>query len=356
MGRSTSGNSLTSIALNAANPAIIISKLSTTIKTGRRIDNAGADVGPAFPVNRSLVNFAEHPTVALRDDGAFMILWQAIFMDASDIVGRAYDTFGGGLTGDTRFNATSAGDQIYPDIDVLSDGTYAIVWASNDQDGYGIFGQMVDSTGVTVGSEFQVNTVITGNQEFPSIAAASDEGFIVSWADYGQDGDFAGEYAQLFTTSGMKTGPEVQVNTTTSLFQQFGDVSWNRSDHKVASTWQSGERHVVTSQDGSDYGVYQQRFSAKVALPNSIGPDFTYKALSISPNPAIDRTRIDWDMQGKEGYLEMFDMQGKLVHSAKIKTESHQLDIAAFGTGAYLIRIIEVGGKRVFSGRVMKGN
>lgn len=323
------------------------------------IDAMGVNLGPNLRINTmSTIRFAEKPVIALRSDGSAIMVWQELTQEGDiDIKGITYDVnSGSGVIADRPFEIKKAGDQITPDVTVLSDGNYAVVWASNvqDGDGYGIFGQIMDTTGTAVGSEFQVNTVITGNQEFPSIAAASDEGFVVSWADYGQDGDFAGEYAQLFSTAGMKTGSEVQIHTTTNLFQQFGDVCWSRSDRKVVSAWQSGALSLSGTQDGSDYGIYQQRFAAKVALPNSIGPEFSYKPLTISPNPAKSMTRIDWDMRGQEGFLEVFDMQGKLMYTGLVTAESYELDVTTFSVGAYFVRVIDSGEKSVHAGRFVK--
>ena len=89
----------------------------------------------------------------------------------------------------------------------LADGGFLVTWASQDQDGdkKGVFGQRYDSSGNTVGSEFQINTYTTGDQKKPAVIMLEDGSVIVTWQSNGQDGDGQGIYAIQYTA--VSTGP-----------------------------------------------------------------------------------------------------------------------------------------------------
>ena len=74
---------------------------------------------------------------------------------------------------------------------------------SFEQDGSqsGVYGQVYDGSGAPVGAEFLVNTYTTYNQELPSAAALAGGGFVVTWASYGQDGSEHGVYGQRYAAT-----------------------------------------------------------------------------------------------------------------------------------------------------------
>ena len=80
---------------------------------------------------------------------------------------------------------------LYPSITGLADGGYVVSWTSADQDGSGsgIYTQLYARDGSAVGTETQINTVTTSDQQYPSITDLADVGYVVSWQSFGQDGD-----------------------------------------------------------------------------------------------------------------------------------------------------------------------
>jgi len=103
-----------------------------------------------------------------------------------------------------QINTYTTSDQRTGSITSLSDGGFVVTWGSYGQDGddWGIFGQRFDSSGNTLGSEFQINTYTTNWQYIPSIAGLSDGGFVVTWRSDGQDGDDWGIFGQRFDANG----------------------------------------------------------------------------------------------------------------------------------------------------------
>ncbi|NGX62408.1 MAG: hypothetical protein K940chlam9_01905, partial [Chlamydiae bacterium] len=128
-----------------------------------------------------------------------------------------YPTLGLALTMMTKVEAQAVGsefqvntyttsEQQYPSVAPLNDGGFVVTWNSDGQDGdrYGVYGQRYASSGVKSGLEFQINTYTTNYQLFPSVASLNDGGFVVTWESSGQDGDFYGVYGQRYDSSGVK--------------------------------------------------------------------------------------------------------------------------------------------------------
>ncbi len=148
-------------------------------------------------------------------------------------------------------------NQDYPSAAAFPDNSFVISWMSNGQDGAGdgVYAQRFNSDGTKAGAEFQVNTFTNSDQRHPSTVAFSDNSFVISWMSDSKDGSSYGVYAQRFNADGTKAGAEFQVNTWTSGVQWHPSVVAFPNNSFVIS-WYSG------LQDGSGDGIYAQRFNA----------------------------------------------------------------------------------------------
>lgn len=108
---------------------------------------------------------------------------------------------------------------------------------------------------IPVGSEIRVNTTTAGEQSGPTITALSDGGWLVTWMAAGQDGSGYGVYQQRYTASGVALGGEIQVNTSTLADQYTPDVT-ALPDGGWLVTWASWQEFSLQAD------VYQQRYSS----------------------------------------------------------------------------------------------
>jgi hypothetical protein len=100
-----------------------------------------------------------------------------------------------------------------------------------------------------------VNTYTTGIQVVHSAASDASGNFVIIWQDVdGQDGSDEGVFGQRYATSGAPLGPEFRANTFTTGGQGVPSVSSNALGAFVV-TWSS------YAQDGSSYGVFGQRYA-----------------------------------------------------------------------------------------------
>ena len=88
--------------------------------------------------------------------------------------------------------------------------------APQEGSGYGVFAQRFNSSGTKVGAEFQVNTTTSTHQLHSNPTALSGGGFVITWASNSQDGSGKGVYGQLYDASGASVGGEFKVNTHTN--------------------------------------------------------------------------------------------------------------------------------------------
>jgi len=195
--------------------------------------------------------------VAVDADGDAFVTWTSYGQDGSStgIYGQRIDEAWMKVGSELQINSYTSNSQNSPRVALDADGNALVTWQSFNQDGsvYGIYGQRFDAAGMKVGEEIQVNTWTFGYQRNPSVAMDADGDGFITWRSNGQDGDRYGIYGQRFDSAGMQVGAEFQINTYSADFQTYPSVAVD-TDGDVMVVWNS------KGQDGSDYGIYGQRF------------------------------------------------------------------------------------------------
>jgi hypothetical protein len=246
---------------------------------GQRFDSNGNKVGSEFQVNTWTTDWQNNPSIASLSDGGFVVVWVSRCVtgectgqdgDYSGVYGQRFDSNGNKVGSEFRVNTWTTDDQSAPCVASLSNGGFVVVWQSGcpildcaypeDTSSWGVFGQMFDSYGNKVGSEFLVNTWKVDYQGYPSVASLSNGGFVVVWQSghelmpNGQDGSGWGVYGQRFDSNGNKIGSEFQVNTWTTYDQMYPSIT-SLPNGGFVVVWESN------GQDGSSWGVYGRIFS-----------------------------------------------------------------------------------------------
>jgi hypothetical protein len=109
------------------------------------------------------------------------------------------------------------------------------------------------------GTEQRVNTTTTDAQNNSVVMGLSDGGWVVAWQSLGQDGSDYGIYQQRYDASGVALGTETRVNLHTPYDQSHPSIAGLTNGGWVV-TWQS------LNQDGSGWGTYQQVYDASGAV------------------------------------------------------------------------------------------
>jgi hypothetical protein len=236
---------------------------------GQRFDATGNPMGAEFRVNSYTTDWQIDPRVAMDDSGGFVTVWHSYGQDGSEtgVFARIYDSGGLPLGGEFQVNTYTTGRQYLADVAIRGPGGFVVVWGGSiGQDGshVGVFGQRFGPAGNPEGSEFQVNTFTSAGQYVPAVAADAAGRFVVVWHSRDQDGSGFGVFGQRFDSSGAPLGAEFQVNTHTAGYQGTPAAAMDSSGGFLV-VWVAGD------QDGSETGVFGQRFDA-AGLP--LGPEF----------------------------------------------------------------------------------
>jgi hypothetical protein len=223
---------------------------------GRLFSSGGDPLAAEFQVNSYTPSGQQGGSVAMQTDGEFVVAWwSAGGQDGSSdgIFARRFSSAGAPLTAEFQINESTIGVQRGPSVAAAADGDFFVTWHSLDASLYGIFARRFSSDGTSLGSEFQVNTYITNDQRYPSVTATPAGEFVIVWQSKNQDGSGYGVFARRFSDSGAPLGSDFQVNTYTSAGQVFPSVG-SDDDGDFVVAWESP--------DGSLSGIFARRFSS----------------------------------------------------------------------------------------------
>ncbi|NWG75036.1 MAG: T9SS type A sorting domain-containing protein [Rubrivivax sp.] len=221
---------------------------------GQLYDAVGSKLGNEFQANTQIYGDQDYVSVTGLKDSSFVICWESR-RGSNKICGQIFEATGIRRGAEFQVDNYLNDYQSNPTTCALVDGGFVVCWSSLKQDGsaWGICGQIFDSRGAKQGNEFLVNTFTKNSQCFPSVAALNNGGFVVCWQSDGQDGSGYGIFGQVFDAKGLKKGKEFQVNTYITGFQEYSSVAGLKNGDFVIC-WQS------FGQDGSKLGIFGKYF------------------------------------------------------------------------------------------------
>jgi hypothetical protein len=139
----------------------------------------------------------------------------------------------GSLENEYLVSADNSSPQWYPGVAALSDGGYVITWAESDRT-IDVYCQFFSSEHQEMTEQILVNSHTAGRQHLPTIASNENDEIFIAWTSYdGQDGSGAGVYGQLFNSMGTKLGDEICLTDETSGSQTDIQVDFLDADTVV---------------------------------------------------------------------------------------------------------------------------
>jgi hypothetical protein len=179
------------------------------------------------------------PAIVTFSNGDFVVAWSRVggaqrnsagvlVASGTNIVGQRYNSLGDPIGIEFVVNETFP---IHPDTDpaiaILQDGGFVITWTSGvrsfkdfttpDGQGAGVFGQRYDAAGNKLGSDFQVNTIASGDEFDSTIVALNDGGFIVAWTAVLASSNTREVRMQRYDANGVRAGSEMNIPGTSDL-------------------------------------------------------------------------------------------------------------------------------------------
>jgi len=270
-----------------------------------------------FSINSTVLHAQTNPDVAMWPNGDFFVVWESWYQDGSDrgIYGRKFYADGSAATDEILINSTTTYSQAKPSIAIMPNNSFVVLWESWGQDqsnSYGIYGQVFSDVIEPVGTEFQANTYTENDQWFSDVTATSNNGFIVVWCSWEQDGSDGGISAQRFNNYGEKINPEILVNTTTSNYQWLPKIS-GLSDSGYAITWSSWK------QDGNREGVYIKFFDSDfntASFESRVNEEYMGFQWEPSDPIPIDDGKVICLWSSSDQYDLGYDIFGRVIEPA----------------------------------------
>lgn len=236
---------------------------------GRIYGADGLPAGDSFVIQTFPNASQVHPSLAVRGDGFFVVVWETTVADgdSSGVAGRLFDADGNGIGPEFIVNAITEGRQDRPQVAMDAAGNFAAVWGTEglffrlfEADGTprtgdieivpsvqvarrahglamgddGTFmvaysvgalaGRIFDADGNDLTGELILSESPTFLKKRPSIAVDADNNFQVIWQDDGSDGSGDGIFTRAFDVDGNPLGPEIGLTRITASNQRFGAV------------------------------------------------------------------------------------------------------------------------------------
>jgi len=235
----------------------------------QRFTGDALKLGAETKVNTTVVGDQDHPSVALLDNGQFLVAWDEGYWDVDEnIHAQLFDSDGSFAGSEFSVNLGTVGSQTGSDIAALPGGGYVVTWVdATGLDGFGgtIMARMFAADGTPVTSEFQVNTTGAGDQFQASVTALAGGGFFVAWTDNSRGvetgDDDTSSYAirgQVFDANGGWVGGEFRVNQVTTYGQVQPDVL-ALSDGRFVVAYSDTSMGLETGGDDTGYGAIRAR-------------------------------------------------------------------------------------------------
>jgi len=288
----------------------------------RRFDPNGLPVGGEFQVNSYMSDQQLYPSVAINDDGTFIIVWESDNTPGQGdkaICGQIYDSNGVGIGAEFLINDQPSVCR-YPDVAADAEGYFAVVWLV-DKSRNSIMARMFDPNGTPRTGTFEVNTIGFSSITEPSIAMDAAGNFVVAW-----DGDpnLAGLddiHARLYDANGTPLGEQFVVNTTKAGAQQYPQTAMN-DDGEFVVVWDCR----IDPNSESERDIFGQRFDS---LGEPVGDEFQVNTFVAddqrNPVTAINqdaRFVIAWQSYAQDGSrYGIFARPGPIVGSADFNAD-----------------------------------
>jgi len=225
------------------------------------------------------------PDISMLPNGYFVVVWQ----DDKDLNGvyqikaAGFNPNGTKLFGDITVNTDSPGQQIRPSVDIASDSSFVVVWEDDtDANGsYQILGAGFDAEGNKQFGDITINSESAGQQRKPRIALNTHDFFVVTWEDDSNDNGYYQILAAGFDTEGVKQFGDIVVNSEGSG-QQLKPTIALAPDSTFVVAWED---------DNNKNGYFEILAAGFDAEGNKLFGDIT-----VNEEPSGQQLKPDVDM------------------------------------------------------------
>lgn len=206
-----------------------------------------------YQVTEPLIGDQVFPQLALSP-GRSLMVWEDNRTDASGtgISMLPLDGNFSGVLAPIQVNETAAGNQIRPQVSLLTGGGAGFVWLSGRPELRQVYARFLNANNVFGSGEIAVSANTNKLKNSPVIAGLTGGNAVALWTSYNQFGSNSLQdvYGRVFTPAGQPGGPEFLVNQATKYNQRNPAIAPLASGGFVA-VWVS-EMQRVEVRDNAD--------------------------------------------------------------------------------------------------------
>ncbi|SPJ27877.1 Bifunctional hemolysin/adenylate cyclase [Falsiruegeria mediterranea M17] len=225
----------------------------------RLLNEDGSPAGEVVQVASSS-STPNRPDVAVLSDGNFLVVYTHVkSAGGADVRGVKYDQFGRLVDdGQVLIPSSSETTIVAPEVIALVDGGFAVAATGLGYDGslFSAHSRSFDHDGTPRGELLQLNQTEHRFQSFPEIAPLEDGGFAAVWRSHSVDGSFYAVMLRILDDDGTPLSGEIRLNQY-SYRSQIDPVVAQLSDGSLIVVWKSDE------QDGSGETIVARHVSAQ---------------------------------------------------------------------------------------------
>ncbi len=215
-------------------------------------------LGAEFQINAYTSDAQSRPSVDMKADGSFVVVWESTGQDgsAAGVFARRFDGAGVGLGAELQVNTYTADGQLNAAVATFGGG-FVVAWESSVRTARPPACSRAGSapSGAALGPELQVNVYTTGRSAPPWWPWTADGDFVVAWQSDEPGRLGLRRLRPAFNAAGVALGGEFQVNAHTlgAAVAPGGGDGWRRRLRR---------RLAELGQDGFGFGVFARRFDA----------------------------------------------------------------------------------------------
>lgn len=264
---------------------------------GQVYDVDGHPVGQEFLVNTYTNGYQNHPTVTGLADGGFVVSWEGGFSTGPGLGAQRFDGSGNAIGSEFVVSPSFANRESTASLTTLADGSFVVTWTSRSEDPFHsndapeIRGQIYDTNGAALGSEFIVNSPSANNafRGEEKVTALASGGFVVTWESKDSYGAATTIKSQIFDASGNKLGGEFPVSSASDAnagYDQFGPTVIGLANGNFAIVWSGFRDAALPGDPAPGIDLKMQMFDATGA---TIGGETVVNASVDGPQfqPAV---------------------------------------------------------------------
>jgi len=280
----------------------------------RVFDASGVPLGPDFLVNTNVSNDQKDATVAALPGGGFVIGWTDSGQPQGGDALRAqrFDASGGKVGQEFAINTAPLAQFVQADLEVvaLSGGNFVFAWTHLSRgfpDQIQVRAQMFDSAGNGIGSEFLV-AASGGPGSTADLAALPNGGFVASWQGYDSELEISVVRAQMFDSTGAKTGPEVTASNPEDRIGSVTVTTLAGGGFLVGWVNSSSDDNRIGSIRGQMYDAEGNRLSGQFEINSAPVDDlFTHPDLTtLSSGRIVAAWEVDSPNTANDVKMQIF--------------------------------------------------